>query len=248
MNGQRKTSEGAATTMQAIRLRIESGGERIWRMEDFQDLPAAAAAQALSRLTKAGFIQRLSTGTYYRSRDSSFGKTRPNPNAMSKIAGKSRSIFPAGITAANQLRFTTQAPSRAEISTLSGSLPKKLIGSEVIVHTRRPNAWKWLSGDEAALLEFMRRGGRDTELSPEETLERTRKLITTMKAYKKLLAAAPSEPPRVRAILGALGEELGADRKDLAVLHRSLNPLSKFDFGVFAALPNAAEWQAKGAR
>jgi hypothetical protein len=236
-----------ATAMESIRRRIENGGERIWRMENFGDLPPAAAAQALSRLTKTGLIQRISKGTYYRGRNSTFGKTRPNPNTIGKIAALTRSIFPAGVTAANQLGFTTQAPSRAEISTSAGSIPKKLIGDDAIVHTHRPDAWNALTTDEAALLEFMRRGGRDSELSPEDTLMRLRNLISKTKLFKKLLKAAPSEPPRVRAIIGALGEEIGAERKELAALHRSLNPLSKFDFGIFSALPNAKHWQAKEA-
>jgi hypothetical protein len=66
--------------------------------------------------------------------------------------------------------------------------------------------------------------------------------------YAHLLDAAPSEPPRVRAVLGALGEQLGVNRKKIGELRRSLNPLSKFDFGVFAGMPNAQDWQAKGRR
>jgi hypothetical protein len=235
------------TAMKIIRYRIEESGERLWRMEDFSDLPPAATAQAFSRLRKAGFIQRLSKGTYYRARESAFGKTRPNPSAISEIASRKKSIFPAGTTAANQLGFTTQTSSRGELSTSATSIPRKLLGPETIIHTRRPEAWNILTIDEAALLEFMRRRGRDSELSAEDTLTRTSNLISKTKSFKNLLEAAPSEPPRVRAILGALGENLGAQKKDLAGLRRSLNPLSKFDFGIFSALPNAKRWQAKEA-
>jgi hypothetical protein len=236
-----------ANIMQSIRRRIEKGGERVWRLQDFSDLPPAATAQALSRLTKAGLIQRLSKGTYYRARESAFGKTQPNPTAMRTIAARSQPIFPAGAATANLLGFSTQLSIRSELSTSAGSVPRKLVGSDAIVHTRRPDAWKTLTAGEAAILEFLRRGGWDSELSPEKTIRRMYALISEMKALKKLMEVAQTEPPRVRAILGALGEELGADRKDLAALHRSLNPLSKFDFGIFSALPNAKHWQAKGA-
>jgi hypothetical protein len=57
----------------AVRLRIERGGERLWRLEDFRDLPFPAVAQALSRMARAGTIERLSKGTYYRSRETAFG-------------------------------------------------------------------------------------------------------------------------------------------------------------------------------
>ena len=52
----------------SIRQRIERGGERLWRLDDFRDLPFTAVAQALSRLTRDGAIERLSKGVYYRNR------------------------------------------------------------------------------------------------------------------------------------------------------------------------------------
>jgi predicted transcriptional regulator of viral defense system len=63
-------SMGATTTSPqfytaSVRQRIEKGGERVWRLEDFRDLPFAAVAQALSRLTRAGTLERLSKGIYY---------------------------------------------------------------------------------------------------------------------------------------------------------------------------------------
>ena len=52
-----------------VRQRIEDSGERLWRLEDFRDLPFAAVAQALSRLTRQGTLERLSKGVYYRTRE-----------------------------------------------------------------------------------------------------------------------------------------------------------------------------------
>jgi hypothetical protein len=46
-------------------------------------------------------------------------------------------------------------------------------------------------------------------------------------------------------MLGALGETCGRDQAALHSLKASLNPMSRFDFGVFAILPTAASWQAK---
>jgi len=232
--------------MLSVRARIEKGGERLWRMDDFADLPSMAVAQALSRLKRTGLIQRLSKGTYYREGQSAFGKTRPNPAAIRKLASRSKTLFPAGTTAANLLGFTTQTARRGEASTSAASVQRKLIGDEIIVHTRRPDAWKSLTETEAAILDFLRRGGRTSELSPDATIKRTRDLLAKSNIYAHLLDVAASEPPRVRAMLGALGEQLGANRKKIDELRRSLNPLSKFDFGVFADMPNAKNWQAKG--
>ena len=64
----------------------------------------------------------------------------------------------------------------------------------------------------------------------------------------RLLKIAESEPPRVRAMLGAIAEQLGLPESRLRRLHATLNPLSRFDFGILAALKHAGRWQAKEPR
>ncbi len=97
-----KSIPGARQITGLVGRRIERGGERVWRLEDFRDLPFTAVAQALSRLARRGAIQRLSKGIYYRPRETPFGKSRPNPAAIQKPCGarRRRTIFPAGIAAA----------------------------------------------------------------------------------------------------------------------------------------------------
>lgn len=104
-----------------------------------------------------------------------------------------------------------------------------------------------LTREDAALLDFLRRAGRHSELPPQETAKRTQTLLAADGRYESLLRAARTEPPRVRALLGALGEALGADRQALERLRQSLHPLTRFDFGVFASLPTAGTWQARTA-
>ncbi|SRR6266568_1019382 len=231
-----------------IRQRIDSGGERLWRMDDFRDFPFTAVAQALSRMARAGTIERLSKGVYYRNRQTALGKSRPNPAAIQKLATKKNTVFPSGISAANLLGFTTQTARRAELATSALSLPRKLVGKDALIHTRRPEAWTGLSDADAALLDFLRRGGRSSELSPENTISKTLELFAERGRFERLLKVADGEPPRVRAILGALGEQIGKSPKVLRELRASLNPFSRFDFGVLGTLPNARSWQAKEKR
>jgi hypothetical protein len=231
-----------------VRKRIEEGGERLWRFEDFADLPFPAVAQALSRLTRAGAIERLSKGVYYRTRDTAFGKSRPNPAAMQNLVTRHKAIFPSGIAAANLLGFTTQNPRHGEVATSASSLPRKLVGNDVVIHTRRPEAWTTLSEADAALLDFLRQHGKGSELSPATTVERTLKLTAEKGRFERLLKVAQSEPPRVRAMLGAIGQQIGKKSKALQPLRATLNPLSKFDFGALSGLAYAREWQAKERR
>ena len=131
------------------------------------------------------------------------------------------------------------------MATTAQSVPKLLQDENAIVHTRRPAAWETLSEDEAALLEFLRMRGEPSELSTKKTIKRLLTLLATNNRFSRLVKAAPSEPPRVRAMLGALGEVLGANKRQLKSLRDSLNPLTRFDFGMFVELESAKRWQAK---
>lgn len=228
-----------------VRRLVEQSGERLWCLRDFGDLPFSAVAQALSRLTRAGVLERLSKGVYYHPRATAFGKSRPNPTTIQKLASHRRKVFPAGVSAANRLGFTTQTTRMAEVATSSLSLPRKLVGAETIVHSRRPEAWSALTEEEAALLDFLRRRGDTSELSPQETVERLLQLISVKGRFERLLSVADTEPPRVRAMLGAIGQQLKKRPRTLDELRKELNPLTRFDFGVLSELTFARDWQAK---
>jgi hypothetical protein len=231
-----------------VRKRIDGADERVWRLDDFSDLPFMAVAQALSRLTKEGVIERLSKGVYFRARSTVFGSSKPNPSVVQKLASRRSTVFPSGVAAANMLGFSTQTASRGEIATSALSLPRKLVGKDTIIHARRPVAWRELSDRDAALLDFLRRRGSTSELTPKDTVKRLLSLLSDGGCFERLLKVADTEPPRVRALLGAIGEQLGRGKKSLERLRASLNPFSKFDFGALAGLPYARHWQASERR
>lgn len=228
-----------------VSQRIEAGGERLWRLGDFRDFPVSAVAQALSRLAQQGKIERLSKGIYYRPRSTAFGKSKPNPAQIRELASRDSTVFPSGIAAANLLGFTTQNAARSEVATSALSLPRKLVGADTVIHARRPEAWSGLSEADAALLDFLRRSGKTSGLGPHETVRRLLSLFSEKNCFDRLLKVADTEPPRVRAMLGAIGEQLSPGSPALARLRASLNPLSRFDFGVLSSLPRARQWQAK---
>jgi len=239
------SSAGSRQVAALVRRRIERGGERLWRLEDFRAFPFTAVAQALSRLTRLGILERLSKGVYYRARETAFGKSRPNPATIQKLTSGRKSVFPSGIAAANLLGFSTQTARHHEVATSALSLPRKLMGKETVIHARRPEAWSGLSETDAALLDFLRRGGKTSELSPEETIRKTVALLAEKGRFERLLKIADSEPPRVRALLGAIGEQLHKKPVALKQLRASLNPFSQYSFGMLARLPDASRWQAK---
>src|ERR1700722_5173811 len=137
----------------AVRQQIEADGERIWRLNDFAKLSSSAVAQALSRLARKGQLRRLAKGLYYRSRNTAFGPSLPNPALIRALSVPKKAMFPAGLSAVNLLGFTTQNPAQVEIATDGLSLPRLIIGKEAVIHTRRPAAWRALTETEAALLD-----------------------------------------------------------------------------------------------
>src|SRR5579872_4058785 len=243
-----KTRVQSHCVTRLVRQRIERGGERLWRFDDFRDLPLSAVAKALSRLTRQGKIERLSKGIYYRNRETAFGKSRPNPTTIRQLAAQHKALFPSGLAAANLLGFTTQIPKQGELATSALSLPRKLVGDDTLIHTRRPEAWATLSETDAAFLDFLRHGAKFSEFPPEVTVRKLLAILSERGRLSRLLRVADSEPPRVRAMLGALAEQLGTNRAHLQHLRTSLNPLSRFEFGALKALPNATAWQAKEKR
>jgi hypothetical protein len=241
----KRAKERAGNTAETIRSRIESSGERVWRLADFDGMSFTAVAQTLSRLARQGKVRRLGKGLYYRPRPTAFGPSRPNTAQIRSLFVGNKGVFPAGIGAANLLGFTTQNPARIELATDRASLLRMIVGKDAIIHTRRPESWRELSQTDGAILDFLRNRGALSELSPEKTVEKLIQHMGEAGRFGRLLAVSASEPPRVRAMLGAIGQQLGQPERRLSALRESLNPLSRFDFGVLAALAYAREWQAK---
>jgi len=120
---------------------------------------------------------------------------------MRKLASRRKALFPSGIAAAKLLGFTTQVPTQEEIATSALSLPRKLVGEHVRIHTRRPEAWAMLSETDGAFLDFLRHRAKFTGLSQKDTIRKLLALLSEPGRLDRLVKVADSEPPRVRAIL-----------------------------------------------
>lgn len=238
--GKRGPSPGSTATR--VRERVLAGGERYWSLSDFRDLPAGAAVHALSRLAGSGELQRVRKGLYYRPKTTVIGPSVPSASAALAQTAHAP-LHPAGLNAANTLGLTTQNPAKAEFPTPAAAAPGML--RNAVVHTRRPASRAALDASDGALLELLRERASASDLSPDETARRLVSMVKDPKRFTRLAHAAQSEPPRVRAMLGALGQQAGAPTDALAELRERLNPLSKFDFGVLRCLKHASEWQAR---
>lgn len=214
---------------------------RMFSYEDFADLPAPAVATALSRLKARGSIKRARKGIYYVPRHSVLGEVPPDPVLVSRAATRGAAHL-AGLSAANALGLTTQVPSYVELAVENKRMtpPRAVIAFPRFGTTREK-----LSPREAALLEVLRDISRLTDVSASEAVDRLEDVLRTREARTRLARAGVNEPPRVRAMLGALLEEAGAKEAELARLRATLNRTSRFEFGPLSTLHSAKGWGAR---
>jgi hypothetical protein len=221
---------------------VAGGGARYWKHSDFKGLSSSAVATELSRLSRQGELQRVAKGVYYRPGQTFLGPSIVGPSAA--VAQILRvPVHPAGLTAANALGLTTQNPGTPVFATTAPKRPTAL--RSAIVRTGRPNERARLCAEEGAILEILRERARSSDLPAGDTVRRLEAAISDGDRFDRLAMAALAEPPRVRAMLGALGEELRMSPRLLERLRASLNPLSRFDFGPLRVLTTSGKWQAK---
>jgi len=232
-------AEKSTSTTVSRRMKRHPG--RLFTYADFDDLPTSAVATALSRLRARGDVRRARKGVYYVPRRTVLGEVPADPVAVGAVVSHGRGHL-AGLSAANALGLTTQVPALVELA-VENKRPTASRG--VAFKTRMGTNRRGLEPHEAALLEVARDIKHVTDLSPLETVRTLRLLLTEDSARTRILRAASGEPPRVRAMIGALAEMAGAEEGELLHLRKSLNPLTRYDFGPLAVLPAARSWGAR---
>lgn len=227
--------------VKTVEARLKRRRGRLFTYDDFNDLPATAVAPALSRLTARGEIKRARKGVYYAPRRTVLGEVPPDPLVVGESISRGRS-YPAGLSAANILGLTTQVPARVELA-VEDKRPTPLRG--VAFKPRMRTNRRGLHSREAALLEVLRDIHHLSDLSPDATVERLLDVVADEAVRSRIIRAAISEPPRVRAMVGALAKHAGASEDEVRRLRKTLNPTTKFDFGSLAVLPAAKRWGAR---
>ena len=227
--------------VKTVETRLKRRRGRLFTYDDFNDLPATAVAPALSRLAARGDIRRARKGVYYAPRHTVLGDVPPDPVVVGKAVSRGRS-HPAGLSAANILGLTTQVPARVELAVEDKRpMPPRGVAFRPRMRTNR----RGLRSREAALLEVLRDIHGLSDLSPRATMKRLLDVVGDESARTKVIRAAVNEPPRVRAMAGALAEHAGAGEHDLRRLRKTLNPTTRFDFGPLTELPTAKRWGAR---
>jgi hypothetical protein len=209
----------------------------------FPGIPKPAVAQGLARMARKGKLTRIRKGLYYVPKHSRFGPVPPDRiNVTLSAMGENR-LATGGASAANTLGFSTQLPlGRADVISTQSHRIRRTALEGVRILSRSPER-RHLTVDENAFLEVLRNPDDLIELSTEAAIARALDLISTGQInIPRITRSLPYEPPRVRAIVGAIGEAAGLPTEQLASIRELVNPVSRFHFGLFSALPSARNW------
>lgn len=142
------------------------GRGKVFISKDFLALGGRAAVdQSLSRLAKAGVIQRLGRGLYYYPRrNARLGvQLPPDPDEVAAALGRKTGsrVVPSGAVAANRLGLTTQVPANPVYLT-DGRGGKFQIGGTMFVLKRvAPKELPHGSPISVAIVQALRHLGKD---------------------------------------------------------------------------------------
>ena len=218
----------------------------------YADLDIAAddfytAAKALERMLKKGEIKKISKGVFYKPEKSIFGVMPPKYNSILQNylyeKGK-RTGYVTGYVLYNQLNLTTQMAFTTKVAT-NRNLKKINIGW---LKTTSVKAYVKVTEENYLLLGVLD-ALKDIKSIPDSSASNAIKiLMPKIKVFAKkdienLIKYALQYPPRVRALLGAVIENIFRDEFDLITLKKSLNPSTIFKLGIEnTVLPTTPNW------
>lgn len=208
-----------------------------------------AAAKTLERLIKRGKIKRISTGVFYKPKQTAFGELKPNEEEIIKpylFKNGKRIAYVTGTLLYNKMGLTSQIPKEIKIA----SREKRITISKGNIKATAVKSYADVTDKSYYLLEFMD-VLKDFKNIPDMDKKSAIKIINdkleklSQNEINQLIKTGLLYPPRVRAFLGALLESIGRTEK-VDKLKESLNPLTEYKIGINKnLLPTFENWNIK---
>lgn len=194
-----------------------------------------AAAKVMERLIRKQKINRVSKGLFYKPENTPFGELKPSEDELLKLYlfknGK-RIAYITGNFLYNKMGLTTQISSSIKIASRDtdiyitlGTVKAKPIKSYVDV---TDDNYKLLE-----ILDSLKDWNKIQDMDNSAGIDIISNLLKSLSDEKQrdLIIYALSYPPRVKAFLGALLENINSSL-DMSSLKTSLNPLSKYKYKI----------------
>jgi predicted transcriptional regulator of viral defense system len=214
--------------------------------ESFPHVNRNTVNKILTRLVEEGTLARLKRGRYSPCKNTRFGKAKATPLQVlnQEIAHNDDKCF-GGLFLFNQLGLTTQVPTTIEILNNQSSYLSN-IGNTRIRYVRiRPKITRSRK-DAIQLLEVIKEivNIPDGDISKTILWLNDRLQNGEQKKIKQIVSTSEEYQPRVRAILGALLEQVSCDLSKK--LKKSLNKNSFYHVGILAEyIANHQSWNLK---
>jgi len=198
--------------------------------EDYQ-----TAAKVLERLQTIGLIKKVSKGMFYKPKETVFGELKPDYNEQLRpylYENGKRIAYETGFSLYNRMGLTTQMAFRIKIASRS----KRITINRGALKVDAVKSYAEVTEANYELLGFLD-ALKDSKRIPDCSISQAVKIlsgkISTLneKQISELIKYALLYPPRVRALLGAILENLMVSA-NIEKLKNSLNPLSKIKLGL----------------
>jgi len=236
-----------------IRNRIKQLPEgKVFRYDDLRIAKKdyTTAAKALERLLKSGHIKKVSKGVFYKPKQTVFGELKPDYSEQLRpylFENGKRIAYETGTSLYRRLGLTTQMAFSIKIASRgkrikinSGSLKANAVKSYAEV---TENNYEMLG-----LLDAFKDIKEIPDASVSEVVNRLRAILKKLdkKQIETLIKYALLYPSRVRALVGAILQNIDYKNKSLDKLKQSLNPLSTIKLGIAEKeLPTKNNWYIK---
>jgi hypothetical protein len=205
-----------------------------------------SAAKSLERLQKKGMIKKISKGLFYIPRKTVFGELGPDSDGILERhlfdEGK-RVAYETGFSLFNRLGLTTQMAFKIKVAT-KGNPIKIDIGTLKVSSVKSYVDVTDQNYQLLGYLDALKDVKKIPDCSVSQAIKRMSFLIKdlTAKEKKELIQYALFYPARVRALLGAILENLNL-KLNLDELNNSLNPLTKVNLSIKEIeLPTIKNW------
>lgn len=219
---------------------------RVFSIQDF-DIPLEyqpALVKSISRLIADGVIQKVAKGKYYKPRQTIFGTLKPPIMEIVKDFlernGKPTGYI-TGTAAFAKMGLTTQITSAIIIGTKQYRRPLKR-GEYTVSFILQPNEITAENIPLLCILDAIKLLRNIPAASPDESVQILGKLIGAQseEERKRLTELAAGYTPYVRALLGAIFENIGAETY---AIRKTLNGTTKYKLPVsIQALPTKKDW------
>lgn len=204
----RREARGSRATLER---RILASRDSFWQASK---LPGGRSSvqHLLTDLVKRGELRHVRKDLYWRGIKTPLGMSPPPPDRITRELVGTRGVGPAGLSAANALRLSTQVPRKAQVAV--PDRPPTSVGPVAFVSraARSGRRRESLSAQEVALLEVLDGWDRVIEVPLNEAWKRLLEVMSSGSLRPERLArAAVTEPGQVRARLNRLLAEAGVE-------------------------------------